>query len=866
MKRPADNHDDATASSTVVATSINSLVQDGMQPQILPNFNSSFIASSNSNANPSKPATQRHRASIACASCRERRIRCVVPAGGQECTQCKRSKTKCIIRNDDERRRPISKGYVSSLTDRIALLETMLKEAGREIPPANYPPKTRAEATASQNDSSSVPDQQYGHQNTTPRSTSDESMDGDNGCNKNENNIPNSILKVHPPPQIQASKKEGLVHMLLSTRGHLSFDQLSGRLRFFGPASNFHIYADSNPPPESRGTPEQLQRTQRAISSLSSETHDYLMDLFWEYYNSVLHIVHKEAFMEDMQNNNSKYYSSFLHICILAMGYRYADLRRGDMKMITLGNRECTLQREAKYMLDMELERPGGIPSVQAFLLLGDLECGVGRDNTGWMYAGIANRLCFDLGLHLLCKNGGLSEDDIHIRQMTLFACVVYDKYWALFLGRPTAIKSSDLEMYRLSKQFSCLSTCKPAGVQKSLETQIYEELLDLMELAGKIAEMRDSGPQDGRDTNKVNSAYLEVMDLDRQLQIWYRKLPDNLAWKPENIQTAPSSFFLLHQQYHCSLILLHRPWAKYENPTPSNSDDGNDDDTSINIQDNHSFMSRSICTRRAILVSRIFWHHRQRFDTRRIFITGIQHAGTAATALVAALAFIPNRSNRKINLQYLQCLASSLQDMSGAYQPAASMSSILQSVMLELQSANKTPPPDFRHLKQEDTIISARKGSNGNETKEERISKKRQFSKPSSISRSTRLGLAPKMTTTPEFVYTPATTPPSNMSVNTSGLPALHNHLVEEEDRCDGYAMLTPHSEGAVWPNINSDVNTLDYPMTYPETDMSRTQVGWVSGEGFDPIAPHNMDVGIRTGKTLEGPRGGQELDFFNF
>ena len=116
------------------------------------------------------------------------------------------------------------------------------------------------------------------------------------------------------------------------------------------------------------------------------------MDLFWEYYNSVLHIVHREAFNSDLQAptsiGNNKYYSGFLHICILAMGYRFADLEREDMKMITLGNRECTLHREAKYMLDMELERPGGIPSVQAFLLLGDLECGVGRDNTGWMYAG----------------------------------------------------------------------------------------------------------------------------------------------------------------------------------------------------------------------------------------------------------------------------------------------------------------------------------------------------------------------------------------------------------------------------------------------------------------------------------------------
>jgi hypothetical protein len=49
-------------------------------------------------------------------------------------------------------------------------------------------------------------------------------------------------------------------------------------------------------------------------------------------------------------------------------------------------------------MLDHELERPGGIPSVVALLLLGDLECGVGRDNLGWLYGGMAVRLAFDIG------------------------------------------------------------------------------------------------------------------------------------------------------------------------------------------------------------------------------------------------------------------------------------------------------------------------------------------------------------------------------------------------------------------------------------------------------------------------------------
>ena len=276
---------------------------------------------------------------------------------------------------------------MSSLTDRVALLESMLTETGKDIPPANYPPKTRGEAPVPPNtieSNTSLASQPP--KTTTPRSMQDESTDGDNGYQND--NLSSSMMDMHPPSRIQASKKEGLVHMLLSTRGHLSFDQLSGRLRFFGPTANSHIYADNNGTADFRESPEQVRRTERIIRSLSIETHDYLMDLFWEYYNSVLHIVHKEAFNEDMQNSNNKYYSGFLHISILAMGYRFADLERDDMKMITLGNRECTLHREAKYMLDMELERPGGIPSVQAFLLLGDLECGVGRDNTGWMYAG----------------------------------------------------------------------------------------------------------------------------------------------------------------------------------------------------------------------------------------------------------------------------------------------------------------------------------------------------------------------------------------------------------------------------------------------------------------------------------------------
>lgn len=64
------------------------------------------------NTTPRIPSTRqaknqqvRHRASVACASCRDRRIRCVVPKGESECVQCKKAGNECVIKNDDERRR-----------------------------------------------------------------------------------------------------------------------------------------------------------------------------------------------------------------------------------------------------------------------------------------------------------------------------------------------------------------------------------------------------------------------------------------------------------------------------------------------------------------------------------------------------------------------------------------------------------------------------------------------------------------------------------------------------------------------------------------------------------------------------------------
>ncbi|KKY25831.1 putative nitrogen assimilation transcription factor nit-4 [Diplodia seriata] len=597
----------------------------------------------------------RHRASIACASCRDRRIRvraspapscvlradrslqCVVRPGETECFNCKRTGAECIIRNDDERRKPISRAYVASLTERIAVLEDLLRSKGEEPPPVIHPPRIRPGLPGSEepqpgraNDALQEPAQPP-HFDNASFSESDDAAD---------QSVPFLYAaRTASSPRLldPADESQSLVSQLLAPKGHLGIDQTSGSVRFFGSLMNCHLPSDKATASKSSDIVEHARRATKTIRLLSQETHEYLMDLFWEHFNAVLHVIHKDAFLEDYEHGSPHFYSPFLHICILAVGFRYADKTRSDIQRIALEPRESTFHREAKFMLDVELERPGGIPQVQALLLLANCECSVGRDHTGWLYSGMGVRLAFDIGLHLETRSSGLSEREVDVRHMTLWACVIFDKYWSLFLGRPTAIKSSDLEVYTLAKRFERLGACLPNGPELSLETQIYEALIDLMEIAGKAAENREATAVAGGSFDRTD--YRSLVALDRELNGWNSRLPEALKWESANIQTAPRSFFVLHQQYHSVHIQIRRPFARYEDSVSPEAKDLSGDAVVAS--------ARKACTGHAIAVVKNFWHYRQRFTAKQIFCAAMQTAGVACTTLIADLAFVKDVKER---------------------------------------------------------------------------------------------------------------------------------------------------------------------------------------------------------------------------
>lgn len=698
--------------------------------------------------------------------------------------------------NDDCR--PVSKAYVTQLQQRIQELEGALrdreahqqnnKDAHRDFSAGEESQLQQIDATHFAWMTFPSPEQAFRHP-ITPSESSPSKSPSDSSTSQ----------------QSATSKTSPTVYKLLSTRGNLSFDQLTGRLRYFGPTTNCHIHSEIAGQSEEsrRQAKEQERRTQRVISSLPESTHDYLMDLFWQCYNSVIHVIQRQAFEEGRDTGGAgPFYSGFLHICILATGYRFADKKRPDIVGISLAGRESTLHREAKYMLDYELEQPGGIPSIAALLLLGDLEVGCGRDNVGWLYSGMAYRLCFDIGLHLDRSESGITQKDIEIGRMTLWACVVYDRYWALFLGRPTALKPDDLEIYELSDQFGRLGTCQPASEEKSIETQIYEALIELMELASKITEILYK--ISNKSCNQDRLACIRMLTLDRELESFYARLPLSLQYTAENVRTAPFSFFLFHQQYYSAIILLHRQFARYDDIVDKGDEDGlRYCDTASHL----SALSRATCTNAAGRIAQIYWQHRQRFDSRKTFVTGLQHAGNAATALVAAIASSDDRVANDKNMRYLECLTAALKDMSETYQPAERMASVLDVVLLELQ--------DLHPEQQLSSTIPARRGSSADREQEP-------FFIPSKRVSSNRARAGAALLPTISQSMSSAGYEPSNFSYPVVPSP-------------------TPTSQVRLEKPIGCGPTSDDFVVV--DGDQSNVDGSWATFNGSDPF---NMDVGM--------------------
>ena len=128
----------------------------------------------------------------------------------------------------------------------------------------------------------------------------------------------------------------------------------------------------------------------------------------------------------------------------------------------------------------------------------------------------------------------------MQFRSNLLRSCILHDKSWSLYFGRPTSINSSS-SMLPCCRSPSTGSPGSPFDVDTpTAELKAQIAMLDLAEMTIKFqqtAHMRNL---------LADKEYLELAASDSELNSWYEALPADLRWTPENLENATSMFFLL--------------------------------------------------------------------------------------------------------------------------------------------------------------------------------------------------------------------------------------------------------------------------------------------------------------------------------
>lgn len=178
------------------------------------------------------------------------------------------------------------------------------------------------------------------------------------------------------------------------------------------PTHDFDLYQASRSDAATRSANECLMM----ITQLDSALHSHILGQFWDRFNIVIPLVHKEAFLASLEaptlHSNlhpelgsdvsgdsllSTRYGPFcspeLHLAVLAMGVRRADHTRPDIAHLLLPGWDSSLHRQLRDVANL-LPSVGqwSVCQVQATVLLAQLERERGGDHSARLYLGVYYR------------------------------------------------------------------------------------------------------------------------------------------------------------------------------------------------------------------------------------------------------------------------------------------------------------------------------------------------------------------------------------------------------------------------------------------------------------------------------------------
>ncbi|KAF5352426.1 hypothetical protein D9756_005920 [Leucocoprinus leucothites] len=319
----------------------------------------------------------------------------------------------------------------------------------------------------------------------------------------------------------------------------------------------------------------------------SWDVQDRLIEVYFTYIHPVFPVIHRSRFLAEYHYKKhgarrqspknhqqsprpepTQEVTSLLLLAIFAIAARFCD---DEMPLPPTGKMweaGCQYLDLARGLLAkvFHVSRPS---TVQALLLLGYREFGIGSMEQGWIFIGMAIRMAFDLGLN--CDSSKwtahghelFSPEETQTRRQIWWASVLADRYGSLYMGRPTMIKDSDSDvplphvdpeedaaLWQPLPSDGIPYTPAPGRIMSS-----FAALSRLSIIAGTI--INKVYPVQGI----TRAAKQTIMaECEAQLDQWFLSLPDHLHCD-SNSRRGPSlpQVIFLHVRYWGCVLLLYR-------------------------------------------------------------------------------------------------------------------------------------------------------------------------------------------------------------------------------------------------------------------------------------------------------------------
>ncbi|CAK7215350.1 hypothetical protein SBRCBS47491_002453 [Sporothrix bragantina] len=298
--------------------------------------------------------------------------------------------------------------------------------------------------------------------------------------------------------------------------------------------------------------------------------------------------VYREYFLRDYAAGGGPYYSDMLLFCICAVGARISPEPEKQALAPVFVER-------AESLLLASLHQPE-LTTLQALLMLAQIEIGQGRGSKGWLFCGMACRLTHEMGLHLdptnWTANGGQtgagqaqsqnqnqnqsqpqnqnqgegqgqggnnrsaeSAVDREILRRVYWATFTVDKHLSLYFGRPPALYPHEADVrntiripYPSEWQSLIDNYISPGTSATAFEDSVtvagtfiyHTELAKVLHaLIVDVFETRRGRSTTAPKTNAIGQIVSPEQHVHDRLLRWLAMLPQRLHWTPWTTTTT---------------------------------------------------------------------------------------------------------------------------------------------------------------------------------------------------------------------------------------------------------------------------------------------------------------------------------------